>query len=329
MKKPLLHWPGITTLGLLAVAVVAGINLLPRSVFDVTLSVEARTEVAELELDPLREYVWGLPAGRFSLLVAEHGHGCEARDRFDVTCDLEEPAYLAIRNGGTVRVEALPAGDGAGGAPGFLLTLTPRAVHDAPASTFELRAADNTLLAATHDLVSYESRAAALWRIPLIVRRVQIGESLAENVIASDTATARQPIMTQGLVRIYARRIFGGSNRYQVQEEHFDPADVVQIPGEPASSSLLLGLLALNAGEHAFDVTLHTSLEKVLVRRLGAEHAIGASMWSIVSRDPASLALWAALVSLISMANYHSARLNNKLARTQPPEPPRWRAKRR
>jgi hypothetical protein len=29
------------------------------------------------------------------------------------------------------------------------------------------------------------------------------------------------------------------------------------------------------------------------------------------------------------MANYHSARLNNKLARTQPPEPPRWRAKRR
>ena len=68
---------------------------------------------------------------------------------------------------------------------------------------------------------------------------------------------------------------------------------------------------------------------------VGAEHAIGASMWSIVSRDPASLALWAAFVSLISIANYHSTRLNNKLAKAaataaaQPPPKRRWLAKRR
>jgi hypothetical protein len=210
------------------------------------------------------------------------------------------------------------------------LTLTPRAANTGAASTFELRGPDNTLLAATHELVSFESQAAGLWRIPLIVKRVQIGESLAENVIAADGATARQPIMNQGDVRIYARRIFGGSNRYQVQEEHFDPADVVQIPGEPDPKALLLGLLALNGRAHAFDLTLHTSLEQVLVRRLGANHAIGASMWSIVSRDPASLALWAALVALISIANYHSARLNNQLSDAPQPAPVRrWRAPQR
>ena len=67
------------------------------------------------------------------------------------------------------------------------------------------------------------------------------------------------------------------------------------------------------------------------VRRLGAEHAIGASMWSIVSRDPASLALWAALVSLISIANYHSALRDKRAAALAGGEPPkrRWLAKRR
>jgi hypothetical protein len=53
-------------------------------------------------------------------------------------------------------------------------------------------------------------------------------------------------------------------------------------------------------------------------------------MWSIVSRDPASLALWAALVSLISIANYHSVRLNNKLAKLAAAPPKRrWLARRR
>jgi hypothetical protein len=335
MKKPLLHWPGVTTLCLLAVAVVIGVDLLPRSVFDVTMSVESQTEVVELDLDPAREYVWGLPAGSYSLLVAGAAQGCETRGRFEVVCDRTGPSYVAIRNGGTARIEALPAGEQGDDAPRFVLTLTPRPAGTGAASTFELRAPDNALLATTHDLVSYESQSTALWRIPLVVRRVQIGESLAENVIAPDAATARQPIMTQGNVRIFARRIFGGSNRYQVQEEQFDPADVVQIPGEPAPNALLLGLLAFKGNDHAFDVTLHTSLAKVLVRRLGAEHAIGASMWSIVSRDPASLALWAALVALIGIANYHSARLNNKLARAAKASPsaprwrpPRWRARR-
>ena len=71
MVRPVLQWPGVPTLCALAAVLVLGIDLLPRSVFDVTMSVEARTEVVELTLDPQREYVWGLPAGSYSLLVAK------------------------------------------------------------------------------------------------------------------------------------------------------------------------------------------------------------------------------------------------------------------
>jgi hypothetical protein len=259
----------------LAAVIVLGIDLLPRSVFDVTMSVDART---------------------------------------------------------------VPAADGGDDGPRFIVSITPLerpgkgkgASAEGERSTFEIRSSRDELWAATTELVSYESNAVKLWRIPLELRRVQIGESLAENVIAADPSIARQPIMTQGNVRIFARRVFGGSNRYQVQEEHFDPADVVQIPGEgERGDSRLLGLLSLNGPERAFDLTLHTEFAKVFVRRLGAEHAIGASMWSIVSRDPASLALWAALVSLISIANYHSTRLNNKAKAAAAPPQRRWLAKRR
>ncbi|HVS22439.1 MAG TPA: hypothetical protein VMU03_01835 [Gammaproteobacteria bacterium] len=336
--RPVLHWPGVPTLCVLAAALVIGIEFLPRSVFDVTMSVEARSEVVELALDPQREYVWELPAGSYSLLVAKPAEGCNASAAFEVVCRYPEPSYLTIRHGATVRLEALPPGDDGDDGPRFIVSIMPleptrkAAGAGGEKSTFEIRSARDELRAATTELVSYESGAVKLWRIPLVLRRVQIGESLAENVIAPDTSTARQPIMTEGNVRIFARRVFGGSNRYEVQEEHFDPADIVQIPGErERGNSLLLGLLSLNGGERAFDVTLHTEFAKVYVRRLGAEHAIGASMWSIVSHDPASLALWAALVSLISVANYHSGLRDKRAASLAAGTPPkrRWLAKRR
>lgn len=336
MRRPVLQWPGVPTLCVLAALLVLGIELLPRRVFDVTMSVEARTEVVAVTLDPQREYVWGLPAGSYSLLVAKPSEGCASSTQFEVVCRYPEPSYLKIRHGATVRFEALPRADTGDEGPRFTVSITPleppaeKRGAGAPKSTFEIRSARDELWAATTELVSYESDAVSLWRIPLWLRHVQIGESLAENVIAADTSTARQPIMTEGNVRIFARRVFGGSNRYQVQEEHFDPADVVQIPGESGGDSLLLGLLSLDGPVRAFDLTLHTEFAKVFVRRLGAEHAISASMWSIVSRDPASLALWAALVSLISIANYHSARLNDKLAKLAAAPPPRrWLATRR
>ena len=79
--------------------------------------------------------------------------------------------------------------------------------------------------------------------------------------------------------------------RYQIKEEQFDPADVVQIPAEPSAQGLLVGLLSLDsAAQREFDLTLHTELAEVYVRRLGAGHRIGVSMWAIVSKMPVWLA---------------------------------------
>jgi hypothetical protein len=85
----------------------------------------------------------------------------------------------------------------------------------------------------------------------------------------------------------------------------------VQIPADPETrTGLLYGLLSLDrASDHVFDVTLHTALAEVFVRRLAAEHRIGVSMWSVVSELPTWAALWVVWVSLILVANYHAARL--------------------
>ena len=310
------RWPAptVTSLVVAAVVVVGAVELVPKAVSDVTLSVRARSEVLEIELDPYRTYVWWLPAGRYSLLTAKSGSGCEQRSRFDVACTYGDPTAITIKNGATVRFEVI-----AGGADGdlrFSAALTPREPHanDAaglPASDFAMHDAADELLVETGDLVTFESGPVDVWRIPLIGTRMQIGEFLSESISTADSLGAvRQPIMTEGDVRIFARSL-GRHDRYQVQEERFDPADVVQIPADPTSEGgLLLGLLSLDrAGQHAFDVTMHTALAEVFVRRLGAEHRIGVSMWSIVSELPTWTALWVVWVSLIVVANYHAARL--------------------
>jgi len=325
------HWPAPTVTVLLATAVVVvgAVELLPRAISDVTLSVRARTEVLEIDLDPLRTYVWWLPGGSYSLLTAKAGAGCELRDRFDVVCPYADPTALTIKNGATVRFEVAPP-EATGGALHFNAAIMPRARAAAPQassggltptvaaaavkqpepSAFEVRGAADEPLLETHDLVTFESGPVDLWRIPLILRRVQVGESLSESVSTDSLGPVRQPIMTEGDVRIYARGL-GSQDRYEIQQERFDPADVVQIPADPADSGLLLGVLSLDRSDrrHAFDVTMHTALAEVFVRRLGAGHRIGVSMWSIVSQLPTWAALWVVWVSLIVVANYHAARL--------------------
>jgi hypothetical protein len=309
----LLNWPGgrwpvptVTSLFVISLLVVAAVELLPKGWSDVTLSVRAQTEVLELELQPARTYVWWLPAGSYSLLTATGATGCEHRSRFDVVCPYAAPTAITIKNGATVRFE-LTTAEGAA-MPRFLLALTPRAD-----SAFEVRSGADEVLVATSELVTFESRPVQQWRIPLIVERVQIGESLSDSVAASDAlgTIARQPIMTAGDVRMFARAFgFGTAERYQIKEERFDPADVVQIPADADGQGLLLGLLSLDAAvQRDFDLTLHSDLAEVFVRRLGAEHRIGVSMWKIVSQLPMWLALWVVWVSLIVVANYYSDRL--------------------
>ena len=310
----LLNWPGgrwpvptVTSLFAISLLVVAAVELLPKGWSDVTLSVRAQTEVLELELQPERTYVWWLPGGSYSLLTATGATSCEHRSRFDVVCPYSAPTVITIKKGATVRFELTTAAGAA--MPRFMLALTPRAD-----SEFEVRSGANELLVATSELVTFESQPVQQWRIPLIVERVQIGESLSDSVIASDAldSIARQPIMTAGDVRMFARAFgFGSAERYQIKEERFDPADVVQIPADAdAKGGLLLGLLSLDAAvQRDFDLTLHSDLAEVFVRRLGAEHRIGVSMWKIVSQLPMWLALWVVWVSLIVVANYYSDRL--------------------
>ncbi len=314
----LLNWPGgrwpvptVTSLFVISAVIVAGVELLPKALSDVTSTVRARTEVLELTLEPGRTYVWWLPAGSYSLLTARDAAGCEQRSRFDIACASDEPTAVTIKNGATARFE-LTTAEGAA-APSFMLALTPRDLGSGAkdkTSEFEIRTGADQLLAATADLVTFESRPVASWRVPLLVERVEIGESLSDGVVAADAlgTTARQPIMTEGDVRMFARALWF-DERYQIKEERFDPADVVQIPADAATQGRLVGLLSLDAAQRDFDLTLHTELAEVFVRRLGGGHRIGVSMWAIVSKLPFWLALWVVWVSLIVVANYYSDRL--------------------
>ncbi len=207
------RWPAptVTSLVVAAVVVVGAVELVPKAVSDVTLSVRARSEVLEIELDPYRTYVWWLPAGRYSLLTAKSGSGCEQRSRFDVACTYGDPTAITIKNGATVRFEVI-----AGGADGdlrFSAALTPREPHanDAaglPASDFAMHDAADELLVETGDLVTFESGPVDVWRIPLIGTRMQIGELLSESISTADSLGAvRQPIMTEGDVRMFARSL--------------------------------------------------------------------------------------------------------------------------
>lgn len=314
-----LNWPGgrwpvptVTSLFLLSALIVAGVELLPKALSDVTSTVRARTEVLELTLQPGRTYVWWLPRGSYSLLTAPAATGCEQRSRFDVLCSYGEPTAVTIKNGATARLE-LTTVEGAP-LPSFMLALTPRDAEHRPkenASAFEIRNGADEVLVATSELVTFESAPVESWRIPLMVERVEIGESLSDNVGASDAlgAAARQPILTEGDVRMFARALWF-DERYQIKEERFDPADVVQIPADPGARGLLVGLLSLDAAtQRDFDLTLHTELAEVFVRRVGGGHRIGVSMWAIMSNLPFWLALWVVWVSLIVVANYYSDRL--------------------
>jgi hypothetical protein len=304
--------PTVTSLFLISALVVAGVELLPKALSDVTLTVRAKTEVLELTLQPERTYVWWLPGGSYSLLTAPGASGCEHRSRFDVVCSYDAPTAITIKNGATVRFELTTVAGAA--APSFLLALTPSdrgASEKAKESAFEIRSGADELLVSTPELVTFESQPVESWRIPLIVQSVRIGEALSDSVAAADAldTTARQPIMTEGDVRMFARALWF-DERYQIKEERFDPADVVQIPAESAAEGLLLGLLSLDsAAQREFDLTLHTDLAEVFVRRLGGGHRIGVSMWAIVSKLPFWLALWVVWVSLIVVANYYSDRL--------------------
>ena len=301
--------PTATSLFLISLIFVAGVELLPKRLADVTSTVRARTEVLQVELQPERTYLWWLPRGSYSLLTAANAVGCEHRSRLDVACAYAGPTAVTIKNGATARFEitTVPGAK----VPSFTLALTPRAGGERNKNRRSRSATTPTRCSSTtSDLVTFESQPIEQWRIPLLVERVQIGESLSDSVVATAAlgTPSRQPIMTEGDVRMFARPPFF-DERYQIKDERFDPADVVQIPADGGAQGLLIGLLSLDsAAQPQFDLTLHTELAEVSVRRLGAGHVVGVSMWAAASRLPIWLALWVVWVSLILVANYYTGR---------------------
>lgn len=309
--------PTATSLLFGSLIIVAGVELLPKSLADVTSTVRARTEVLQVELQPERTYLWWLPRGSYSLLTVADVVGCEHRSQLDVACAYAGPTGVTIKKGATARFEITTVPGSS--VPTFTLALTPRAgTEEEERSSFEIRNDADKLLVTTSDLVTFESQPIEQWRIPLLVERVQIGESLSDSVVATAAlgTPSRQPIMTEGDVRMFARPpLF--DERYQIKEERFDPADVVQIPADGSAQGLLIGLLSLDsAAQREFDLTLHTELAEVFVRRLGAGHLVGVSMWAVVSNLPVWLALWVVWVSLILVVNYYTGR-PGKIASTQ------------
>lgn len=309
--------PAITVPGgiLLALIIVPVIELLPPTWADVTLTVRSRTEIVEFDLQPGQPYVWWLPAGTYSFITEATAPGCTKRHDFDYACEFAAPTAITIKNG----ARALFALSSTDGTPRFSLTLTPTPNSGAaPRSSFELRSENNDLVVMTPDLLTFESDPVTYWRLPLIVQRVQIGDFLRDSVAPAQAVgggIAPQPIMNEGDVRMFARTPFG-HDRYLVQQESFDSADVVQIPAEPREDGRLLGLMSIDdASGRGFDLTLHTDLAEVFVRRLGAEHRIGISMWSVVANLPIWLALWLVAASLLGVANYHTSRTNSILGR--------------
>jgi hypothetical protein len=322
--------PTVLSLGALALAIVLAVELLSPRIANITLSVHARTEAATLDLASDRPHIWRLPAGDYALMRATGDHRCESEVEFNLVCSAAGSTTVVISNGGRIEVETLPAhvidttgtnalAKLAGPAIGRLsLTISPRPLPPTKAAqsskeplptTIEIRDATNRTIAATQDHVRFVATATGLWRMPLILEHVQIGESLTELTAHDTIDERRQPIMTAGDVRIFARGLFS-TERYLVKEERFDPADVVQIPADRNRDGLLLGLISLNGGDPDFDLTLHTDFAEVLVERLGAAHTIRMSKWSILSRLPFWLALWVVFVSLIVIANYHAQRVS-------------------
>lgn len=297
------------------------------SVFAITTSVHVRTEVATFELDPKLEYVWWVPAGRYSLLLQDAPAGCRHPSHFDTICDFAHPSAISIKNGGTVRLEALPPANDSGDSPrnGFGND-SPRAPADAPrlsisltpserprdaargASKFAIKEQSERSAIETTELLTFESVGVDVWRVPLRVQRAEIGEFVTESPDTTETlGLVRQPIMTEGSVRYFAR----WGSRYQIAEERFDPADVVQIPGDgrPGSLAGLISLAAASADDRdIFEITLHTGDTKVSVRRFGDDHSIGASAWSALSKLPIMIAAWAVFLSVVQVTNHHSAR---------------------
>lgn len=332
----------------------------------VTLSVTAKTEVLQFDLLPNEQLEWQLPKGRYALFdpqsmvpIDEEGEPCKIREHIafdDYLCEFEEQTRLFITNGDKtlavrVRVEISPSSSAtnisSNDSPGPALHISIRPISirasktgsaeeeneaPPPRTWIEVLGSDgktqfskgkNTPMT-SGDVVNFDAYSVRDWRVPLTSMNMTIGEALS---YGSD----RQPILTEGDVRIYAStksipeiiqgmrdpRAVSSNNsgnlparrRYLILEEAFDAADIVHIvqrPGPEDEWNPLSGLLAVGRDNDSrltaagiLEITVHANAEELTVERLGAQHAIRATTWDLLSRQPLWIAIWVLFASLL------------------------------
>jgi hypothetical protein len=333
--------PGTLTVAILCIVLVGAVEQAPRRrLVQVTLSVDARTEIATLDLasTPGQPQSWSLPKGTVATFMPEitpetldGEHHCEPQALSgDFRCTFDKPVKLTFAGEAKVRIEAIP-----GNNPKISLDVTPgdgtggTECRSAVPASIEIRDDANKVLLRSRYGLAFESAeferdapdAWDLWRTPLALTGADLGASLSSSVITGETLgePIRQPVLEGGDAWFFARldgwleRV--ASERYLIQEERFDPGDIVQIPESGlCGNRRLFGMITLDITDPderaAFDVTLHTEYDSFWVARsTTGGHKVSVSNWSLLAKMPVTAAILAALLYVVVIVNYHAARL--------------------
>ena len=246
----------------------------------------ARTEV--LESSSARPHVRLVVAGRHVLVAhRERDLGLRAAQPFRRRVRVPGRPRSRSRTAPTVRFEDP---DGPTARCGSRRVDAARAGGEGTArSSFEVARRADELLVDERRSRDVRVGPVDVWRIPLILRaradrRVVVGERLDGRALGRGAPTDHD-----GRRRSHLRANHRAA-RHAIRSKRSASIRRTSCKSRPTRTAdgLLIGLLSLDAAaQRAFDVTLHTELAEVFVRRLGAGHPIGVSMWSIVSHLPA------------------------------------------
>jgi hypothetical protein len=263
-----------------------------------------------------------LPAGTYSLADASGIEDCPAvaqPDSYFRLCGYSEPTTLRVRGAhmrfSLVDQESRDETNRVARTTRLAIRVTPPAVAGSEAEPAEDESVQNAIdvqvvgggekpLFRTGQWIEFESDPITYWRAPLQITNVTIGESLSE-------LNPTQRILVDGSVRFFSRGKpwDGDPNRHLVYSEKFDRADSVTVA---QSEEAVVGLVSFEASTSepaarpsAFDLVLHANRSGVEVERLGAKHAVTASVW--MQLPPVWTAFWtvfSALTAVIGLRKY-------------------------
>lgn len=308
------------------------------SLFTVSMSVSARTDIFEFQLDPARRYRWRLPSGEF--LTESEPEPDVADDRCAVLgsrFECKADTVVEVRGDATVRFSVEQVSEWPNERGPFLVIevfLTDATQDDArfEASVFDSRG--QLQLKSTADFAYQSKSIKTRIRFPVVATHATIGARLAEASIPFDEDYLPWPHMVRsGEVQIFAAR--GDSReRFPVYSETLSTGDLIVMKPEkqdPKNVSHIWGFVvvdpAAGAGEprdessdtgfvesNEFEVVLHMTaprtghrdFPRVRVSRFGTTgaHELGVSNWAVISNYPYLQEIWVVILSLILIGDF-------------------------